>query len=75
MTNTNDASVKAALLRLGTRTSAPADDLPLPRLLRTPTIALLWATLLVTIVALLAFSRVRLPRVVEAVSVPNAVAP
>ena len=43
------------------------DELPLPRLLRTPSIVLLWAFTLSTVVAALALARVRVPRRVHGV--------
>jgi hypothetical protein len=70
MRNANDTALRAALLRLGTPASVTTDhDLPLPLLLRAPAITLLWAGLLVTIVGLLALSRIRVPRIVRGVAV------
>ena len=76
MRNANDTTLRAALLRLGTPASVTTDqDLPLPLLLRAPAITLLWAGLLVTIVGLLALSRIRVPRVVRGVAVAVDAAP
>jgi hypothetical protein len=68
MTDTNDTAVRAALLQLGARSSAAA-DLSFPLLLRAPAIALLWATLVVVLVSLLALSRIRLPHTARGVAV------
>jgi len=68
MTDTTDVSVRAALVRLGNRASA-AEDFPLPLLLRAPAIAVMWAMLLVTVVGLLALSRIHVPRTARGVAV------
>lgn len=76
MRNADDTTLRAALLRLGTPASVTTDqDLPLPLLLRAPAITLLWVGLLVTIVGLLALSRIRVPRVVRGVAVAVDAAP
>jgi hypothetical protein len=56
------------------------DGLPLPRLLQSPYIALVWALVLSTVVAALALGRIRVPRtvpgiVVSAVSAPDGLTP
>ena len=68
MTESTDTSVRAALLRLGDRSSA-AEDLALPLLLRAPAIALLWAMALIIVVGLLALSRIQVPRTARGVAV------
>ena len=75
MRNANDTALRAALLRLGTPAPGTNQDLPLPLLLRAPAITLLWAGLLVTIVGLLALSRIRVPRIVRGVAVAVDAAP
>lgn len=69
MTNPHDEQLRAALLRLGTGPSRSVEDVPLPPLFRNPAIALLWMTLVIIVVGVLALGRLRVPRVAQGVAV------
>jgi hypothetical protein len=65
MRTAHETKVRAALWRLTASEVAPDDGLnnPPPLFLRAPSIALLWIATLITLVGLLALSRIRLPHI------------
>ena len=69
MTTSNQPHVQTALRRLAARPphAAEINDSDLPRLLRAPSVVIIWMIAMVTVIALVALSRVRVPHVVRGV--------
>jgi hypothetical protein len=71
MANAHDQQVRAALKRLSTprSPSTSGGDLPLPRLVRAPYLAVTWLIALATVVATLALGRIHVPHTARGVAV------